>query len=1471
MSQQPRGRDAARWSRAFRTLAVATAVLIGVTAQPTIAGAAPPAGSAGATVSGELVAELAAGGTTDFVVYLRERATLDRAAQRSDPDARATEVYQELTGTAERTQRDLRAELDARKAPYDAYWIANALRVTGDRALVDAIAARPEVERIDPSREYALVEPERAAPETGRASTQAIGWNVTNVAAPQVWDEYGVRGEGIVVANIDSGVQFDHPALVGSYRGNTGSGFDHAYNWFDPAGVCADPAPCDNNDHGTHTMGTIVGDDGGDNQIGVAPGATWIAAKGCEARSCSDASLLAAGQWVLAPTDLNGENPRPDLRADIVNNSWGGDGGDLWYQQIVDSWRAAGMFPVFSAGNEGPGCGTAGSPSDYANSYAVGNYDINNNIASSSSRGASLVDGGIKPNISAPGSAVRSSVPDNTYANFTGTSMAAPHVAGAVALVWSASAALRGDIAATEALLDDTATDVDSLGCGGTVDDNNNFGEGRLNAYQAVTQAPRGPVGMAAGTVIEAITGEPLEGATISANGRSVRTAADGTYRMTLPAGDHDITASAYGFRSMTLTVTIPENGTAPVDFGLVETPETTVSGRVTDGSGHGWPLYAKIEVAGRPGGPIFTDPKTGRYSFTVPGNTEYRITTTAVYPGYQTVSQDLYVGMTAPTVNIAVPVTAACTAAGYRASLGEPLISESFDTTETPAGWSVVNRTEDGGWTFEDLGNRGNQTGGTGGFAIIDSDALGSGNTQDTDLRMPPLDFSDLSAPVLRFNSDWRAVGVSDFADIDVSVDGGTNWSNAWHQTASRRGPRIEEVPLTLVAGREEVLIRFRFGGTFAWWWEVDNVEVVNRSCTPVPGGLVTGFTTDQNTGDPLTGVTVSSVEEPLDRGVSAATPEDQNLPDGFYWLFSSLTGTREFTASKAPYAAHTRPVTVQPDGTVRADFALGAGRLTVSPGSIESHQPYGSVRQTKLTVTNTGSAPATVDVVERGGGFDLLSRKGAELNEIKMKGISKARTGVGYGTIGGTDGTAAAPLIDEAWTRLPNLPAAIFDNAAATIGGKVYSVGGGSGTGLERRAWVYDPGAAAWTALPDLPNARSKPSAAAVGGKLYVLGGWGPGGTPVASVDVFDPATGAWSTLSGTTNPAPRSAAGTAVVGGKVYLVGGCMDSNCTDSANLVIFDPATGTFRAGANYPQIVSWMSCGGIGGKVYCAGGAGATEYSNGYGYDPAADAWSPLPNLPLDLWASQATVAGGLLVLAGGVTAASTAVTNRTVAYDPAAGAWLNLPNTLFSRYRGGAACAAYKIGGSPSSFVGSAETEFLGGLESCDEGGDQPWLTTDPTTFTLAPGASRQVTVRLTATGEFGVGQPGTYTAELGLASDTPYSVPGVPVEMNVSPPANWGKLHGSVTGQTCGGSTVPVPATVRLSLVSDPTVGYTLTADGGGYAYWVPRGRYQVIVAKDGWIPQAKRIQVQSGFVTSLDFTLSPTTPCADRLGGV
>ncbi|GHJ45688.1 hypothetical protein Cs7R123_30300 [Catellatospora sp. TT07R-123] len=1453
MSQANRRRSRSRWPQRLAAISV---LLLAATTVPAVAVQAAPAPKA--EVSAAVRAAVAGGGSTGFLVYLRDRADLSPAASAASSTERATRVYTALTATAATSQRDVRALLDDRKVSYRSFWIANALLVTGDQSVVDALAAEPSVASIAPSKTYPLVQPIQG---TDQATVNAVEWGLDNIKAPQVWSEYGVRGEGIVVANIDSGVQYDHPALVGKYRGNTGGTFSHDYNWFDPTGICTGGTPCDNNDHGTHTMGTMVGDDGAGNVIGVAPGAKWIAAKGCEVNTCSDASLLAAAQWVLAPTDRAGNNPRPDLHPDVVNNSWGGSGGDLWYEDSVDAWIAAGIFPMFSNGNEGPNCGTAGSPGDYPQSYSAGAYNSGNVIAGFSSRGASEVDGGIKPNIAAPGVNVRSSVPGGGYDSFSGTSMASPHVAGTVALLWSAAPALKGDIDATKALLDDTAVDVDSLGCGGTVDDNNNFGEGRLDAYAAVTAAPRGPHGTVTGTVTDAATGTVLAGATVSVPGRTVTTAANGSFELSVPAGANEVTASKYGYHASTQTVTVAEDATVTQNFALTPAPMVTVSGKVTDGSGHGYPLYARLDVAGGPGVPVFTDPFTGRYSVNLPGNATYQFSTAALYPGYRTATTPVVLAAAAKTVNIAVGVDPGCTAAGYASAFTAPLLSQDFGGGSLPAGWTANARTADGNWSFTDAGARGNLTGGTGGFAILDSDNLGQGKTQDADLITPVVDLSGSGAPYLRFNSDYRAFSNS-IADVDVSTDG-TTWTNVWHQTTTNlRGPRVEQIALTSLAGSATARIRFHYKGTWAWWWQVDNVEVVNRTCSPVPGGLVAGLTTDANTGAGLNGVTVTSTDVPGDKATSAATPDDAALADGFYWLFSTVTGTHPFAATKAPYAPLSKSVAVAADGIKRADFALKSGRLTISPTTVQSFQPYNSTRKTTLTVTNTGSAAATVQVLERGGDFSILGRAGAPLMESKLPGGKAPR---GMTGVAGTRPAASTPAAAGAWAPIADYPVEVFDNAAAALEGKVYSVGGGSGTGNENKAFRYDPATGAWAALPNLPTGRAKPQVAAVGGKLYVLGGWNGSGTPISSVDVFDPVAGTWSTLSGVINPKPRSAAGIAVANGKIILVGGCTDSSCTDSTDTVIFDPSANVFTLGAAYPQGVAWMSCGGVSGKVYCAGGSGDADFDNGFAYDPAANSWSPIADMPFDLWGSAGTSAGGLLVLAGGVTDGSTTVTNKTIAYDPAANAWLTLPNAANAVYRAGAACGAYKIGGSPTSFVGSKKSEFLGDLGQCDEATEVTWLSENPASFTLAAGKSRTITVTLTATPAAGVQQPGKYEAQLALRSDTPYPVSGVDVEMNVSPPPNWGKIQGTVLGQSCAGGLVGVPAIVRVNLLDIPDTGWTLRAGAdGSFAYWVPKGNYEVIVAKDGWIPEATRLKIEAGIVRTADFTLDPLDAC-------
>jgi hypothetical protein len=419
-----------------------------------------------------------------FFVVFGERADLKAAYRIANRAARARFVADALQAVADRSQNGVRAYLRARNVEFTPFWIENKIYVpNGTLDLARTLAGRLEVAAILPELIYTLPPVERSA----AAGIQAIEWNISKINADQVWPI--TEGAGRVVANIDTGVQYTHPAVNAQYRGNLGGGtYSHTGNWNDPTGLCGE-TPCDNNGHGTHTMGTMVGDDGGANQIGVAPGAKWIACKGCATNSCASSDLTACAQWIVVPG--GGQDP-----PDAVNNSWGGGGGDSWYQSFVQNWRAAGIFPAFSNGNSGPSCSTSGSPGDYPESYSSGATDINDAIASFSSRGPSAFGSTIKPNVSAPGVNVRSSVPTNGYANFSGTSMASPHTAATVALVWAAAPGYEGNIGGTEQILNDSAAArLSTQTCGGvsgSVSPNNTFGRGLLDAFAAV-QLAQGP------------------------------------------------------------------------------------------------------------------------------------------------------------------------------------------------------------------------------------------------------------------------------------------------------------------------------------------------------------------------------------------------------------------------------------------------------------------------------------------------------------------------------------------------------------------------------------------------------------------------------------------------------------------------------------------------------------------------------------------------------------------------------------------------------------------------------------------------------------------------------------------------------------------------------------------------------------------------------------------------------------------
>ncbi|MBI5877994.1 MAG: S8 family serine peptidase [Chloroflexi bacterium] len=462
--------------------------------------------------------EALAQGDAPMLVYFGGTADLSAAYGIADKTTRRRYVYDRLREQAARSQAAARGLAERAGAPVRPHYLLNMIEVSGDAALAQALAALPEVSRLalDTPASANLPLPQPEAGTNAPSAPAGIEWGVNRIHAPDVWITYTVRGEGIVVGTADTGVQWDHPALIGHYRGWNGITATHTLNWHDgvhaPAGVGAcssadNLVPCDGYGHGTHVTGIMVGDDGAGNQVGVAPGAQWIGCRNMDnSGNGSIARYTECFEFMLAPFPPGG-NPltdgHPELAADIVNNSWTctpGEGCDSLHlndlEAPIQSLNAASILVVAAASNYGSACSTVREPIGmYAEAFAAGATDIGDNIASFSSRGPVTVDGSnrMKPDISAPGVSVRSTYPYSGYNTLSGTSMASPHVAGAAALLWSAVPALTGKITETIGYLESTATPrTTAQGCGGdspSAVPNNVYGYGIVNALAAIQSA----------------------------------------------------------------------------------------------------------------------------------------------------------------------------------------------------------------------------------------------------------------------------------------------------------------------------------------------------------------------------------------------------------------------------------------------------------------------------------------------------------------------------------------------------------------------------------------------------------------------------------------------------------------------------------------------------------------------------------------------------------------------------------------------------------------------------------------------------------------------------------------------------------------------------------------------------------------------------------------------------------------------
>lgn len=425
-------------------------------------------------------------GKARVIVYMSEQADLKDINAKGlgnleidDPqiwNERRQVVYRTLTHLAVETQVIALNHLKERKnlAPLTkSFWIFNGFMTIADKDIILELSSLPEVGHISLDKVIQLSPDEVTLAQEGWDENHPGGpsWGITKIQANQVWTQLKDTGVGVVIGSIDTGAQWDHPALKNKYRGWDGKTANHVYSWYDA--VNHQIYPYDDQGHGTHALGIVVGDDGAGNQIGVAPGAKWIAVKALNSNGSGLVSdLFEAMQWMLAP---GGD---PSKAPHVVNNSWGAAICENAFVTAVQSWRAAGIIPVFAGGNSGEkGNGSLGSPACYPSAIAVGATDFEDQIALFSSRGPSAL-GVIKPDFSAPGVNIRSSLNNNGYGFKNGTSMAAPYVTGVIALMLSANPQLSID--EIEKALQQTAIDFGPPG------QDNNYGWGRVNALGAV-------------------------------------------------------------------------------------------------------------------------------------------------------------------------------------------------------------------------------------------------------------------------------------------------------------------------------------------------------------------------------------------------------------------------------------------------------------------------------------------------------------------------------------------------------------------------------------------------------------------------------------------------------------------------------------------------------------------------------------------------------------------------------------------------------------------------------------------------------------------------------------------------------------------------------------------------------------------------------------------------------------------------
>jgi hypothetical protein len=906
----------------------------------------------------------------------------------------------------------------------------------------------------------------------------------------------------------------------------------------------------------------------------------------------------------------------------------------------------------------------------------------------------------------------------------------------------------------------------------------------------------QGPSGVLEGTVTDAASGATVAGAKLTANPGNFtrRTNSDGDYSFRLPVGDYTAEVTKFGYKIADAAVSIGDGDTVTQNFSLHKAPKVTLSGRVTDASGHGYGLYAEIKVDAKHYGEVadvWTDPATGSYQVKLPQGFDYTLHVASALDGYQ--PADAAVSLAgAMTKDFGLEITQACAAPGYYIAG----LEEDFNGKWPPAGWSVINDYTDPiygpsqvAWNHDEyFYNADNDTGGTGDAADVDSNftysLTGYYGHYDTSLATPPIPVSILPAQsAVKFKLNYQNKD-GDALDLDMSTDGGASWRTLKHWDSSvgefygLPGADVDIDISSNLPSSGKVQFRWRYydlTGGIGWdyYAQIDDVSI-GGGCQPVAGGLVYGHATDANTGKGLeakitsdTGAAVQSVKNPA----------DSDRPLGTYILFVP-TGTHTLTASYPDYDDAQADVTVANNAVLQQNFKLSTGKISVAPKHISANVMVNGQKTKTLTITNNGSAAARFQVLPINASVPVPATVNPHARAMRIKGhYSTAALPWIRAHESRADRQRAATsqlqaAVDSAWQDITALPVPIQDAAAVTDPktGIVYLMNGinDSQTMLDT-LYAYAPKGKTWSQLAHTPEPLEKPAAGFISGRIYVANGWNINGDPSRQLAIYDVGDDIW--ITGPKNPQPAGGgSASAVINGKLYLVGGCNDFSCGFPVSSVeAYDPATKTWSAVADYPHPVAWTACGNINDKLYCAGGAGeaalGTFYQDGYVYDPKHPeaGWKPIADIPTGtagLWGGAYEASHGELLISGGVLAVqnNSAVTSMGFAYDPVNNKWTNLPLAKYATYRGASACGFYSIGGG-AGFGAIVDTaEVLPGYGDCGKKPSIPYLTVTPASATVAPGASKKVTLTYDGAGMQAYSSSNGY---LEIRSNTPDPAP--------------------------------------------------------------------------------------------------------------